>query len=79
MARARKVRSDRAIEGRGRAVEQHALDANVIVKPFEMAKAGNGARDMPVKRRHAMARKVGVMRLAEDADLHESRKLRRSA
>ncbi len=49
------VRPDTTILGDGRTVEQHVLDADVIVEPFEMPEARDGAGCVKMKRRCAMA------------------------
>ncbi len=57
--------ANRAVLGHRRAVEQHVLDAHVVVEPFEMAQPRHGAGGVQVQRRRAMAGEVDVVRVAE--------------
>ncbi len=50
------------------AIEQHPLDADVIVEPFEVAEAGNRDRDGQVECRGAVAGQIDVRRRAQRGD-----------
>ena len=56
----------------GGAVEQHLLDAHMIVEPLEVAQPRHSATDMTMHRRGAMGRQVDVMGFAQRSDLQET-------
>ena len=62
---ARQIRPDHAALRHRRAVEQHVLDADMVVEPFEMAEARHGAGRVQMRGRAAMAGEVDVMRIAQ--------------
>ena len=51
-----KIRRNRSVACLGRPFEQHLLNANVIVKPFDVPQPRYGASDVTVERRRAMCR-----------------------
>ena len=65
MAGARQVRRDAAVFRNGHPVEQHVLDANMVMKPFEMTQARRRTGDMQVQRWRTMSGQVDVVRIGE--------------
>jgi len=54
MTQAGEVRRDVSVPDDRRSIEQHLLDADMIVKPFDMAESGNSTRQMAMHGRRAM-------------------------
>ena len=48
------IRRDVSVPDDRRTIEQHLLDADMIVKPFDMAGSGNSAREVAMHGRRAM-------------------------
>src|SRR3569832_525720 len=67
------IRHDLSIARSWRAVEQHVLDAHMVMKPFQMTQARRSAGDMQMQRRRAVAGKIGMKGIAERGGLQESR------
>src|SRR5690348_14943175 len=60
VSRRRQIGCDPAIARLRRAVEEHALDPDMVVKPLEMAHSRRGTGDSEMQRRRAMTGEVDV-------------------
>jgi hypothetical protein len=58
------IGSDNSMARDGRAVEQHVLNSDVVMKPFEMTQTRQRTSDMTMERRRTVARKIDVMRFS---------------
>lgn len=56
-----------------RSVEEHSVDAIVVVEIFDVPKRLDGAADMGVQLRSAMCGQWDVKRIAQRCDLEEAR------
>ena len=67
----RGIGADSAVGGHRRAVEQHVLDPNMIVKPFEMPQPRRRTGHVQMQGRRAVPGQIDVKRLAQRRDLQE--------
>lgn len=72
MTRARKIGAEHAVLGNRSAIEQHVLDAHVIMKPFEMPQARCRAGGVNMQRGRAMTGEIDVIG-AQGGNLKERR------
>src|SRR6185312_16826441 len=71
-SRPTEIGTDASLLGHGRAVEQHRLDAHMVMEPFEMAQPGDGAAGMQMQGGRGMGGEVEAARGAQRADLEKA-------
>src|SRR5437763_14738886 len=64
-AGSREVGGQRSVAGIEEPIEQHALEADVIVKPLEVREARRGARDVRMEGRRTMGRQWNLKGVGE--------------
>ena len=69
----RKIGGNLTVMRLGGSVEQHVLDAHMVVEPFEVTQPRRGAGGMKMQGRGAMSRQIDVLRLAQCRDLRKAR------
>ena len=72
-ARPRQVRPDDSIAWRRRAIEQHVFDADMVMKPLQVAKPRRGTGGVQMDGGSAMTGQIDMVRLAQRGHLQKRR------